>query len=212
MGCWGWWPFKSPLLIGPLWTPKQTKKNGPQDLKKQRGSPSRRSLWEILQQGAGSSGALLRGLVATSEHAVEISAKGRDEPVVRNLPDVKPRTPLLGVSSSDIPLQGASSFCTPTAREDLGHLVSGVGGLRLEEALSGNWKRQEWGQAEQELGAFSNQGMWTRPSRKKPRPKPLRGQCRRAVPLQKPPELQKGPGTYKAELTNIKIANILKIR
>jgi hypothetical protein len=57
---------------------------------------------------------------------------------VRNLLQVKPRTPLLGVSSSGIPLQGASSSSTPTAREDLGHLVSGVGGIRLgKKTLSG---------------------------------------------------------------------------
>jgi hypothetical protein len=36
--------------------------------------------------GAGSSRTPLRGSVATSKPAVEISAKGRDEPVARNLP------------------------------------------------------------------------------------------------------------------------------
>jgi hypothetical protein len=41
----------------------------------------------MLQQGAGSSGEPLRGPVATSEPAVEISAKGRNEPVVENLPE-----------------------------------------------------------------------------------------------------------------------------
>jgi hypothetical protein len=59
------------------------------------------------------------------------------KPVVRNLPEVKPRTLLLGVSSTDIPLQGASSSSIPTVR-GLGHLVSGVGELRLtKKALSG---------------------------------------------------------------------------
>jgi hypothetical protein len=47
----------------------------------------------------------LRGPVATSEPAVEISAKGGDEPVVRNLPEVKPGTLLMGVSNTDTPLQ-----------------------------------------------------------------------------------------------------------
>jgi hypothetical protein len=56
---------------------------------------------------AGSSGTPLMGPVVTSEPAVEISAKGRDEPVVRNLPEVKPGTLLLGVSNTDTPLQGA---------------------------------------------------------------------------------------------------------
>jgi hypothetical protein len=57
---------------------------GPKDLKPKRDSPSRRSLREIMQQGAGSSGAPLRG-TATSKHAVDFSAKDTDEPVVRNL-------------------------------------------------------------------------------------------------------------------------------
>jgi hypothetical protein len=81
------------------------KKNSPQDLKKKRDFPSRRSLQYILQHGAGISGAPLRGLAATSKPAVEISASGRDEPMVRNLPEVKPKTSLLGVSSSGIPPQ-----------------------------------------------------------------------------------------------------------
>jgi hypothetical protein len=97
----------------------------------------------MLQQGAGSSGAPLTGPAKTGKPAVEISAKGRDEPVVRNLPEVKLRTPLLGVSSSDIALQGASSSSTLTAKEDLGHLVSGVGGLCLaKKALSGSPKTE----------------------------------------------------------------------
>jgi hypothetical protein len=41
----------------------------------------------MLQQGAGSSGEPLRGPVATSEPAVEISAKGRNEPMFQNLPE-----------------------------------------------------------------------------------------------------------------------------
>jgi hypothetical protein len=36
----------------------------------------------------------------------------------------------LGVRITAIPLQGASSSSTPTAREGLGHLVSGVSGLK----------------------------------------------------------------------------------
>jgi hypothetical protein len=41
----------------------------------------------MLQQEAGSSGEPLRGPVATSDPAIEISAKGRNEPVVQNLPE-----------------------------------------------------------------------------------------------------------------------------
>jgi hypothetical protein len=106
MGHCRWRPYKSPLLVGSLWRPKKKKKKPvPHDLKKQRDSPSGRSLREILQQGHGSSSAPVRGPVATSKPAVEISAKGRDEPVVGNLRKVKPRTPLLGVRSTDTPLQ-----------------------------------------------------------------------------------------------------------
>jgi hypothetical protein len=109
---------------------KSNKTTGSKDLKETRGSPPRRSTREILQQGGGSSGVPLRGLVETSETAVEISAKSRDELVVRNLPEVKPRTSLLGVSGSGTPLQGASISGILTV-EELGYLVSGVGGLHL---------------------------------------------------------------------------------
>jgi hypothetical protein len=72
-----------------------------QTLKKKRDSPTVRSLREILQKGTGSSGSSVRGPVATSKPAAEISAKGRDKPEVRNLPKVKPRTSLLGVIDID---------------------------------------------------------------------------------------------------------------
>jgi hypothetical protein len=63
--------------------------------------------------------------------------------VVRNPPEVKPRTLLLEVSSTDTPLQGASIASIPTAGEGLGHLVSGVGGLCLvKKALSGCTRRK----------------------------------------------------------------------
>jgi hypothetical protein len=93
------------------------KKQSPQDFEKKRGSPSRGSLHEILQQGAGSSGASSRGTGATSEPATEVSAKGRDEPVVSNLNEVSSKTSLPGASSSIIPLQGASGSSTPAERE-----------------------------------------------------------------------------------------------
>jgi hypothetical protein len=109
---------------------QKEKKTGPQELKEKRGSPSSRSLQDILQQEAGSSGSPLRSPAATNEPAIEITAKARDEPVVRNLPEVKPKISLRS-QQFDIPLQGASSSSTPTVREDLRHLVSGVGGIRL---------------------------------------------------------------------------------
>jgi hypothetical protein len=137
-------------------------KTGPKDPTQKRDFPPRRSLREIIQQGAGSSGSPSRRPVATSEPAVEISAKDRDEPAVKNLPQAKTKTTLLGVSNTETPLQGASTSSTPTAGEALGHTVSGVGGFRLaKKALSGcakrKQKRKELGQARQELGTFSNQ-------------------------------------------------------
>jgi hypothetical protein len=50
-------------------------KTGPKDLNQKMDSPPRRSLRDIFQQEAGSSGAPLRGPVATRETAVEISPK-----------------------------------------------------------------------------------------------------------------------------------------
>jgi hypothetical protein len=117
-------------------------KTGHKNLKQKRDSPQRRSLREILQQGAGSSDVPSRRPPATSEPAVEISVKYRDEPAVRNLSEVKTKTTLLEVSGTDIPLQGASTSRTPTAG-GLGHIVSGLGGHRLaKKALSGCARRK----------------------------------------------------------------------
>jgi hypothetical protein len=71
-------------------------KRGPKDVKQKSYSPSKRSLKEILQQGAGSSGAPLRAPAATSQPVVKISAKDRDEPVARNLSEVKSESTPLG--------------------------------------------------------------------------------------------------------------------
>jgi hypothetical protein len=115
---------------------------GPKNLKQKRDSPPRRYLREILQQGSGGSCAPLRGPAATSDPVVEISAKDRDEPVVRNLSVVKSKTTLLGVSITDIPLQGASTSSIPTAGV-LEHIFSGVGEFRLvKKALSGCARRK----------------------------------------------------------------------
>jgi hypothetical protein len=102
----------------------------------------------------------IKGHGCNSEPAFEISAKGRDEPVVRNLPEVKPRTPLLGVSSTDTPLQGASTSSIPTVGERLGHLVSGVGGLHLAKTvMSGcaRWKLKKARAKASEAGTGGSQ-------------------------------------------------------
>jgi hypothetical protein len=160
--------------------------------------------------GAGSSSAPRNGLVVSSGPAVEISAKGRDKPIVRHLPNVKPKIPLLGVSRTDIPLQRTSNSSKSTVEGQV-QLASQAGGPHLaKKALSGctrqKLKKARVRASEVERGAFSNQEMQVCPSREKPQPKPQRGQGQRAVPTQKWPELQKCPGTYKEALTNIKIA------
>jgi hypothetical protein len=101
---------------------------------KKRDSPSRRSLQENLQQGAGNSGTPpLRGAGATSEPAVEVSTKGRDKPEVRNLPEVLSRTSLPGVSSSNIPAEG----------EGPRHLASGVSTLHRDKTRLSGCLRQK---------------------------------------------------------------------
>jgi hypothetical protein len=82
----------------------------PQDLRK--GLLPRRSIQEILQRWTRSKKTSSRAADATSKPAVEISAKGRDEPVVRNLTMVTSSTLLLGISSSDILLQAVRSSST----------------------------------------------------------------------------------------------------
>jgi hypothetical protein len=87
----------------------------------------------MLQREAGSSSEPLGEPVATSEHAVEFPAEGMEE-------HLKP--PLLGVSSTDIPLQGAGSSSKPAAG-GLEHLLAGIGGPCLaKKALSGCSKRK----------------------------------------------------------------------
>jgi hypothetical protein len=97
--------------------------------KKEEGLPYKEIPMRNTSAGAGCSGAPLRDPVTTSEPAADISTKGRDEAVVRNLPEVKLGTFLFGISGTDTPLQGASISGLPIVGEELGHLVSGVGGL-----------------------------------------------------------------------------------
>jgi hypothetical protein len=81
----------------------KSKKRSPRDFKKKRGSPLRGTLQETPQRGAGSSGEPSRGAGATSEPTDEASAKGRVEPVVRNLPEVSFKIPLpRGVKTPNI--------------------------------------------------------------------------------------------------------------
>jgi hypothetical protein len=81
--------------------------------------------------GARSTGALLMCPVASSEPAAQISAKGRNKPVARFLPEEKLGTSLLRVCNTDTPLQGASTSDLPAVGRELKELVFGVGGFRL---------------------------------------------------------------------------------
>jgi hypothetical protein len=141
-------------------TKMKKRSSGP---KREEGLPFKEIPTRNTSAGAGSSGATLRGLVAASELAVEISAKGRDELVMRNLSEVKPRTPLLGVSSTDIPLKGASSSSTPTARYGIPSLWSRWTPSGKEGFIWFRYtiieKGKNKGKQSRNSGAFSNQGM-----------------------------------------------------
>jgi hypothetical protein len=158
-----------------------------------------------------------RGTGTTSEPASEVSAKGRDEPVLRNLPDVTSRTVLLGVSSSDTPMQGASSLSIPAQGEGLRHLASGTGRLHLSRTEPSGCARQKLKKASaSQAGTRSTQqvrnvgmsklGETLTGTSKRPRSDGS-NPVERARPSKRPKD-SSGPGTYeyKEVLTNIKIA------
>jgi hypothetical protein len=81
--------------------------------------------------------------VATSEPDAVTSAKGRDEPMMRNLPEVEPGTSLLGALGIDTTIQGAGSTGIPEVGGDQGSLVPSIGGFRLaKKELSGCARRK----------------------------------------------------------------------
>jgi hypothetical protein len=137
--------------------------------------------------------------------------------VVRNLPEVKPGTLPLGVSSTDTPLQGTSTSSIPTAGEGLGHLVSGVGGLRLaKNALSGcarrKLKKARARASEAITGGIQQPGNADAPKQSETSTEILktpRSEGSTPTKTARPPKIpwdSRGPGTYKEVLTNIKIA------
>jgi hypothetical protein len=76
--------------------------------------------------------------VATSEPAAVFSAKGRNEPLVRNLPEVELGTSPSGNGGINTPLKEAGSAGIPVAEGDQGSLVPSVGEFRrAKKALSG---------------------------------------------------------------------------
>jgi hypothetical protein len=100
-------------------------KTGRKDLKLKGDPFPKGSLQEILQQGAGSFGASVRCLDATSEPAGETQVKDGGVPVVRNLSETQLTTNPLGSSDTDVPLQGASTSSIPEEGGS-GQAVSGV--------------------------------------------------------------------------------------
>jgi hypothetical protein len=195
----------------------KTKTNCPKDLKKKRNYPPRRSLREILQQGAGSSGVPIRGPVATSEPAAVTSAKGRDEPVVRNLPEVEPGTSLLGASGIDTTIQGVGSTGIPAVGRAQGSLLPSIGGFLLaKKALSGcarrKLKKAKAKSSEAGTGGIQQPGN-ARATKEvetsTETPKRQRSEGSTLTETVRPPKRPrdcKGPGNYKETLTNIKIA------
>jgi hypothetical protein len=192
-------------------------KIGRQNLKETRDSPSWKSLREILQQGAGSSGVPRSGPAATRVPAVEISAKGRDKPMVRYLTEVKLKIPLMGVSHTDIPLQGASTSSKPAVGEGQGHSISQTDGPRLaKKALSGctrrKLKKARTRASEAETGGFQQPGNASAPkqgensTKASKRPKSEGSTLTEMARDPKRPRDLSGPRTYKEALTNIKIA------
>jgi hypothetical protein len=104
--------------------------------------------------------------------------------VVQNLPEAKPKTSLLGVGSTDTPLQGASTSDTP---------------IRAEASKAGTRSSQQPGNA-----GLSKQGEIPTGTFKWPR-------SEGSIPTEmartlKRPRDFKGPGTYKEALPNIKVA------
>jgi hypothetical protein len=61
---------------------------------------------------------------------------------VRNLPEERPGSSLMGVSDADMPLQGASTAGIPAVEGELGPIVPGLDGFRLgKKALPGSASR-----------------------------------------------------------------------
>jgi hypothetical protein len=146
--------------------PRAKTKIGPWDLKEKRGSFSRRSLKKTPQQRTGSSGKLRSGPAATSVPAEGTSAEGRDKPMARHLPEVKTKIPLMGVSLTDTPLQGASTSSKPAVGQ--GRLVPQTGEVHTaKKALSGSARQKlrktRAGASKARTGGFQQPGHARRP-------------------------------------------------
>jgi hypothetical protein len=214
----GWRPFICPYSWDQNgYQNKKKKTKGPKDQIKKSDSPPRKSLREIPQQRAGSFGVPARDPVATSEPAAVTSAKGRDEPVVRNLPEVEPGNSLSRASSINTSLQGAGSTGIPAAGGDQGSLVPRRGEIRLAKKALSRCERRKLKKAkatsseagtggiQQPLTASLTKQLET-PTENPKRPRSKGSTYSEMVRLPKRPRDWKGPGNYKETLTNIRVA------
>jgi hypothetical protein len=155
--------------------------------------------------------------VATSEPAAVTSAKGRDEPMVRNRPEVEPGTSLLGASGIDTTIQGADSTGIPAVGGDQKSLVPSIGGFHLaKKALSGcarrKLKKAKAKSSEAGTGGIQQPGNASTTKQVEiPTETPKRPRSEGSTPTEtvRPPKRPrdcKGPGNYKEALTNIKVA------
>jgi hypothetical protein len=137
--------------------------------------------------------------------------------MARHLPEVKSKVSLIGVSLTDIPLQGASTSSKHAVRERQGLLVPQTGELRLlKEALSGSARRKlrksRIGDSEAITGGSQQPGNASRPNlgetsietAKRPRSE---GSTPTGVAIEpKRSRDLRGPGNYTGALTNTKMA------
>jgi hypothetical protein len=137
--------------------------------------------------------------------------------MARHLPEVKTKVSLIGVSLTDIPLQGASTSSKYAVSERQGLLVPQTGELRLlKDALSGSARRKlrkaRIGASEartegsQQPGHASgpNLGETSIETSKRPRSEVSTPTVVAREP--KRPRDFRGPGTYTGALTNTKMA------
>jgi hypothetical protein len=136
-----------------------------------------------------------------------------DKPVVRNLPEVKPGTSLMGASVADVPLQGAGTANLPAIGRELEHLVTGVGPCLAKKALCGCARRKlkqvREKKSEAKTGGIQQPGHASAPrqgttSTKTPKT-PRSDEC---IPIKivgppKRPRNTTGPGIFKEALINI---------
>jgi hypothetical protein len=133
--------------------------------------------------------------------------------VVRNLPEVKPETSLLGVSDTAIPLQAASTSGLPATGGQLGHLVPGVGGFlvankALSECVRQKLKKAKARASKAETGGIhqpGNASVLEQGETSTETCKRLRSEdstpTKRAIPSKRPGGSSE-PGNYKEVLTN----------